>query len=140
MLCLAFCTCNSPSSMSSLPFTHCHSSPFLIGEDWTPHWPFCTCSGWSSTQYHSPPTVSITILSCFLLAPRPPFPSSYWLPDSAPSYTSCLYLHPLPTAIHVTLKTEAARLSKTLVSYCNVTYHHNPEDLNMNLHCCENLK
>jgi hypothetical protein len=27
---------------------------------------------------------------------------------------------------------EAARSSEILVSYCNTTWHHNPEDLNLN--------
>jgi hypothetical protein len=26
------------------------------------------------------------------------------------------------------------------VSYCNTTWHHNPDDLDLNLHHCENLK
>jgi hypothetical protein len=26
-----------------------------------------------------------------------------------------------------------------LVSYHNTTWHHNPEDIDLNLHCCENL-
>jgi len=34
---------------------------------------------------------------------------------------------------------EAAGFSKTTVSYCNIK-HHKPEDLNLNLHSCENLK
>jgi len=38
---------------------------------------------------------------------------------------------PFPSTIHFTLKMEAARSSETLVSYCNTTQHHNPEDLDM---------
>jgi hypothetical protein len=34
---------------------------------------------------------------------------------------------------------EAARSSETVVSYHNTTWHHNLEDLDLNLHCCENL-
>jgi len=30
--------------------------------------------------------------------------------------------------------------SKTVASYHNTTQHKNPEDLHLNLHCCENLK
>jgi hypothetical protein len=38
------------------------------------------------------------------------------------------------------LTMEAARTSETVVS-CHInTWHHNPDDLNLNLHCCENLK
>jgi hypothetical protein len=35
---------------------------------------------------------------------------------------------------------EAARSSETLVSCHNTTWHHNPEKLDMNLHCHENLQ
>jgi len=36
-------------------------------------------------------------------------------------------------------KMEAARSSKTLVSYCNTTQCHNPENCNLNI-LCENLR
>jgi len=42
------------------------------------------------------------------------------------------------TASHITLKMEAAWSSKMLVSYQNTTWHQNP-DLDLNLHCHENL-
>jgi len=29
-----------------------------------------------------------------------------------------------------------AKSSKIMVSYHNTTWHHNPEDLDMNIHCC----
>jgi hypothetical protein len=35
---------------------------------------------------------------------------------------------------------EAARFSETLVSYLNITWRHNPVDLDLNLHRRENLK
>jgi hypothetical protein len=35
---------------------------------------------------------------------------------------------------------EAARFITTLISYYNTTQCHNPEDLVLHLHCCENLK
>jgi len=38
------------------------------------------------------------------------------------------------------VKMKAARCSKTVVSHCNTRYCHNPEDLNLNFHHCENLK
>jgi hypothetical protein len=41
---------------------------------------------------------------------------------------------------HFTLKMEAARSSEILASYCNTTWHHNPEDLDLNLHHFGNLK
>jgi hypothetical protein len=33
---------------------------------------------------------------------------------------------------------EAARSSEMLVSYHNTTWHHNPEEFDLNLHCHEN--
>jgi hypothetical protein len=41
--------------------------------------------------------------------------------------------------LHFILKMEAAQFSK-MVSYHNTTWNQNPENLNLNLHCCENLK
>jgi hypothetical protein len=35
---------------------------------------------------------------------------------------------------------EAARPPETLVSFCNSTLRHNPQDFDSNLHRCENLK
>jgi hypothetical protein len=35
---------------------------------------------------------------------------------------------------------EASRSSETLVSYRNSVRRHNPEDIDLNLHRCENLK
>jgi hypothetical protein len=42
--------------------------------------------------------------------------------------------------MHFTLKMEAERSSKILVSYCDSTWSDNPQDLDLNLHCCENHK
>jgi len=35
--------------------------------------------------------------------------------------------------VHFTLKMEGARSSETLVSYRNITWRQNPEDINLNL-------
>jgi hypothetical protein len=40
----------------------------------------------------------------------------------------------------LTLKMEAAKSFEMLVSYCNTTWHHNTEDIDLNLHHCRNLK
>jgi hypothetical protein len=39
---------------------------------------------------------------------------------------------------HFTLMNEIARTPEMLISYHNTTQHYNPEDLNLNLHCCGN--
>jgi hypothetical protein len=44
------------------------------------------------------------------------------------------------TYCDVTLKMEAEMFSETMVSHHNTTWHHNSEDEDFNLHCCENLK
>jgi hypothetical protein len=38
------------------------------------------------------------------------------------------------------MKMEAAGSSETMVSYCNPIWHHNQENLDLNLHHHENLK
>jgi len=37
------------------------------------------------------------------------------------------------------LKMEATGSSETLISHCT-TLHHNPEDFELNLHCCETFR
>jgi hypothetical protein len=51
----------------------------------------------------------------------------------------CIYAL-FPTASHFTLKMEAAWSFKMLVSYHNTTWHQNPEEINLDLQCRENLK
>jgi hypothetical protein len=46
-------------------------------------------------------------------------------------YTPCLYLCPLPSTIHFTLKMEAVWSSETFVPYIT-TRRHNPEDHDLN--------
>jgi len=60
--------CSSPSSTPLHFFTHCYPSPFPIGEDWIPHWDFCTDSSCSDVKHNSLPTAIIIVLSHFLLA------------------------------------------------------------------------
>jgi len=82
---------------------------------------------------NSVPSVSITIL----------LPSGYkaTLPHFLLAAKLCsLLLSLYPSTIHFTLKMETARSSKTMVSYHNTTWCHNPENLDLNFHCHENLK
>jgi len=48
------------------------------------------------------------------------------------SYALLLQLGPLPSIMHFTLKMEAAKSSKTMVSYHSTMQHHNPEELKLN--------
>jgi len=48
------------------------------------------------------------------------------------SYFLLLHLGPLPGTMHFTLKMEATRSLKMVVSYHNTTLHHNPEDHDLN--------
>jgi hypothetical protein len=54
-----------------------------------------------------------------------PFPASYWLLDLAPSYTPCLCLCLIPSAIHFILKMEAVMSFTTLhvVTIWNLTWN-----------------
>jgi len=45
-----------------------------------------------------------------------------------------------PCCFYLTLKMETAISSESLISYHITTWHHNPEDHNLNLYCHENLK
>jgi hypothetical protein len=115
------------SSMPSHSFIYHHPSPFPISEKWTFHLPFDTCSGQSDTPTCSPPTIGISILCCFLLAASLPLPTSCWLLTLCPPPPLLLF----PRAIYFNLKTEVARSSETLVSYCNTTWHHNANNLGL---------
>jgi len=50
------------------------------------------------------------------------FPGSYWMLDSAPFYTPCLYLCPFPSNIHFTLKMENAIKASNLTSFYYYKY------------------
>jgi hypothetical protein len=118
---LAFSTHIGLSSMPPHTFTHHHPSLFPIDKDWTP----CSLS--------IPLAVSsVYNITSLLLLVSLSFPASYWLLDCASSYIPCLFLCSFPSTIHFTLKMEAARSSEMSVSYCNTTWHHIPEDLDLN--------
>jgi hypothetical protein len=71
------------------------------------------------------------ILLLIALVAKTPFPSS--IPG--------LLIWPFfSSTSHFTLNLDPARSSETLVTYHNIVWHHNPEDLNINVHCHENLK
>jgi hypothetical protein len=57
-----------------------------------------------------------------------------------PSNSLLLHLGPLPGTAHFSVKIKAEGSSSAFVSYCNTTWCHNPEDLDLDLHCHENLK
>jgi len=70
-----------------------------------------------------------SLLPCFLLANGTCCPSPVW------DYTYAVFSHPS----YFTLKMEVAWTYETLVSHHNITWHHSPEDFDLNLHCHENL-
>jgi len=79
------------------------------------------------------------------IAPLLPLVSlSFPLPTGCQTLTrltlSAFIYAPFPSVIHFTLKMEAVRSSKVLVSYCDTTLHHSLEDLNLNVYHHENLK
>jgi len=51
-----------------------------------------------------------------------------------------LYIYSLTSSTHFTLKMDAAWYSETLVSYHNITWCQNTEDLDLNIHRRVNLK
>jgi hypothetical protein len=79
----------------------------------------------SCTPHHFPPTTSNTKLSHFLLAARfypPPSPLTY--------HAHICTLYPEDRTVR----------SSEMVSCQNTTWHDNPKDLDLNLHCHENFK
>jgi len=57
----------------------------------------------------------------------------------APRSSETLVSYPITTwSLHP--EDGGSMVPKTLVSYHNTAWHHNPKDLDLNLHCCENLK
>jgi hypothetical protein len=138
-----------------------HRSRFPIGKDWNIRPAFSACSGPFGTPLrdftHRHPVRSQSVMTGLLASFSVPvaaglkhhiaplllllslsFPSSSWLPDSTLSYTFCLNLCPISQrhSLHLEM---AASYSETLVSCRNTTRRHNAEELNLNLHCRENL-
>lgn len=76
---------------------------------------FLPVTVWSSIPPHSSPMANITIAPHSILA----------YTDSTLSYTPCLYLCSLPSAIHSILNMKAVQPSQTLVPYPITSQHHN---------------
>jgi len=61
-------------------FTHCQPIPVPISKNWTSPCLLIPVVG-GSVHHFTTPTASVTVFFCFLLAARPPLPTSYWLLD-----------------------------------------------------------
>jgi hypothetical protein len=96
--------------------THCHSSPFPIGEVWTSHWNSSTCSDQWKPWLQVPPYIS-SITGCQTASSLFPIASGIYHPPALQAYTVPFF----PITSHFTLKSEAAWISEMLVSYHNVT-------------------
>jgi hypothetical protein len=84
-----------------------------LGDAWTLHYPFSTCSCLDGKPHR--------------FRSQRLFRFPYLLPIACRCLTPlCLHLCSFPSAIHFTLKMEAPRSSETLVSDCSAT-RHNPE-------------
>jgi hypothetical protein len=114
-------------------------------------WRWCQCSwksknfknwevwGFNSGEDSNRALLDSNAVSCartptlapFVLAARPPVPASYWLLGSVPLLCPTPISVPLSSAIHFTLKMEAASSSETLVSYRSITWRHSSEDLDL---------
>jgi hypothetical protein len=87
--------------------------------NYTTQWPFQGLPQHSS--YKSALHLFPLPLQCHFMARL--HPPSYWLSHISTLPNPCISLHlgPLPSTIQFTLRMEAARSSKTLVSYCSTT-------------------
>jgi len=77
-----------------------------------------------------------SVLHIFPLPPSGPLMEqlhspSYWLTYYLYSCSLFLQQSPLPGTMNLTLMMEVVWSSKTLVSFSNTTWHHNPEDLDV---------
>jgi hypothetical protein len=78
------------------------------------------------------------------------FPASYWLPDhpfplpvgcqTLPLFLCSMLFFPAPFTSPWRWRQQGPLNSETLVSYHTTIWCHNPEDLDLKLHCYENLK
>jgi hypothetical protein len=121
--------CSSP--YSDCVATYCHPSLFPAGKDRTSHQYFIICSAhWKLLSVLCPHTGSTGWQTPLFLLPIGKWPV-------LPTCTPGMYLCPSFSHYHSLHPDDAGSM---VLQNVILPQHHNPEDLDLNLHCCENLK